>query len=178
MSVATKVTLEEFLALPDPQGNFFDTHELHEGEIVEVPGPSGEHVNIQKRLERLLEARVPTEYTVWREFYYTLPEQSRRADVAVVREARREEQRHTVFFGAPEIVIEVLSESNGAAELAHLRRECLAEQCEQFWIVDPFDRVVEVFRRDGSWYEYPSHTTLPFHFAGCDLELPVAALFA
>ncbi len=102
VSVATRVSVEEFLATPDPQGNFFDSYELHDGEIVGVPGPTVAHIEIQRRLERLLESSLPDRYTALREFYYTLPGESRRADVAVVLKTRMEEQRNKVFAGAPE----------------------------------------------------------------------------
>jgi Uma2 family endonuclease len=172
------MSVEEFQALPDPQGNFFDTHDLHEGEIVEVPGPTGEHVLIQERLEELFRNLVPSHFSVLREFYYTLPDQARRADVAVVLRSRREEQRKQVFSGAPEIVVEVLSDSNGAAELAHLRRECLADACQEFWIVDPFDRTVEVYGRDSAFHQYGSGHTAKLHLEGTEYQVQVGSIFS
>ena len=178
MSVATRMSVEEFQALPDPRGNFFDTHELHDGEIVEVLGPTGEHVDIQKRLERLLEQVMPSSFGVYREFYYTLPEQSRRADVAMVRHSRREEQHKQVFFGAPEILVEVLSESNGAGELGRLRRECLAGACQEFWIIDPFDRTVEVYGQNGEFHQYGPDHTAKLHLEGCEYQVSVRSIFS
>jgi len=178
VNVATKISLDKFLALPDPQGNFFDTHELREGEIVEEPGPTGEHVEIQERVEALLKSSLPSRYNVLREFYYTLPNQARRADVAVVLKSRREHQRKQVFFGAPDIVIEVLSDSNGAAELSHLRRACLAESCQEFWIVDPFDRVVEAFGKDGRFSAYNADDTAIVHLDADEIQLEISGIFS
>ena len=175
-TAAAPVALEDFLANPDI--HYYDFHELHNGEIVEVSPPSIEHVRIQSRLEELFRSIVPAEYTVWREFYYTLPTESRRADVAVVLESRHTEQPpRKAFFGAPDIIVEVFSESNTAADLAHLRRVCLAEHTEQFWIVDPFEKVVEIYHRNGDWKEYRQEATIRFHFAGNDLEMRVAPIF-
>lgn len=171
----TQVALEDFLANPDI--HYYDFHELHDGEIVEVPGPSNERVNIQRRLEQSFRSLVPAEYTVLREFYYTLPTESRRADVAVVLESRRQEQDRKVFFGAPDIIVEVLADSNTATDLVHLRRTCLGGGSDQFRIVDPFERVVETFHRDGTWKEYPQHTTINFSFADRDLQMRVSSIF-
>jgi Uma2 family endonuclease len=179
VSVATRISAEEFQALPDPEGNFFDIHELHDGEIVALPGPTGEHVIIQECLvEEMFRALIPAHYSVSREFYYTLPDQARRADVAVVLRSRREQQRNRVFSGAPDIVIEVLSASNGAAELGHLRRECLADQCQEFWITDPFHRVIEVYGRNGEFYQYGPGYTASLHLDGTEYTVSVDRIFS
>ncbi len=79
--------------------------------------PSNEHVEIQIRLDALLRSLIPGKYTVLREFYFTLPTESRRADVAVVLESRCTDEWKKTFFGSPEILIEVLSDSNKASDL-------------------------------------------------------------
>lgn len=174
-STVAPLSLEEFLANPDI--HYYDFHELHDGEIVEVSPPTNDHVNIQKRLEKLFQSLVSAEYTVWREFYYTLPNESRRADVAVVLESRRQEHLDTVFFGSPEILIEVLSNSNSAKTLTHLRRACLIDKTEQFWIIDPFQKMIEVYHRNGTWKEYRQDSTIRFELAGEDLHMDVASIF-
>jgi Uma2 family endonuclease len=178
VSVATRISAEEFHSLPDPEGNFFDTHELHDGNLVEVPGPTGEHVLIQERCEASLRVLLPNKtYDVLREFYYTMPGQARRADVAVVLRTRREAQRKQVFFGAPEIIIEILSDSNRATDLGRLRRECLADSCQEFWIVDPSDQVVEVYGRTGEFHQYGVDTVAKLHLDGNEYQMAVRRIF-
>ena len=176
--VSTRVTLGEFLANPDI--HYFDLHELHNGEIVEVSPPSRRHVEIQVKLERLLQAALSSDYIVWREFYYTLPTEARRADVAVVSKQRWEGPPSKTFFGAPDLIIEILSPSNTAADLTHLRRACFANGSEQFWILDPFDKVVEIYRKPPSeWQEfgYVESSKIHFQFAGKEHELDVRTIF-
>ena len=49
------MTVEQFQELPLDEGPLL--HELHHGEIVAFAGPKDNHYRLQKRLERLLEAR-------------------------------------------------------------------------------------------------------------------------
>ena len=53
------------------------------------------------------------------------------------------------LFGAPELVIEVLSPSNTASEMRDKRKLCLANGSVEFWVVDPEQREVEVSTPDG-----------------------------
>ena len=151
-TVSTKVSIEEFLSNPDI--HYYDFHELHNGEIVEVTPPSAEHVRLQIHLQSVLQNLLQDAYIVVREFYFVLSTEGRRADVAAVEANRWRGWEKGVFTGSPEIVIEILSPSNRAADLTHLRRVCLDEGAEQFWVVDPFEQMVEIYRRDGSWKEY------------------------
>ena len=175
MSIATTVALQDFLA--NPNIHYYDFHELHNGEIVAVSPPSNEPVEIQVRVEALFRSLIPEQYTVLREFYYTLPTESRRADVAVVLESRRREQWKKTFFGSPEILVEVLSDSNKAADVGHLRRICLAGNTEYFLVVDPFERAVEVYSRDGAWRDFRQGEVMEFRFGGYDVQMDVAAVF-
>jgi Uma2 family endonuclease len=144
VAVATKTSLEEFLSNPDI--HYYDFHELHNGEVVVVSPPSLEHVHIQRHL---IEALSPLFRTagcwVSLEFYYTLESNSRRAEVAAVRESRLAPAK-AVFRGGPDLVIEILSPSNFAEDLDRLRVECFAEGTLQFWIVNATFRTVTVYR--------------------------------
>ena len=46
--------------------------------------------------------------------------------------------------GAPELVIEVLSPSNTAAEIYEKEQICLANGAQEFWVVDPDRRQVKM----------------------------------
>ena len=144
IATATKISLEEFQANPDI--HYYDFNELHNGEIVLVPGPTVEHMEMQQRLEDLLRAVLGPEYTARREFYLTLPTESRRVDVAAVRKDRLQSQRKKVFFGAPELIIEILSPSNTALDVDHLRAVCLEEGTRQFWAVNMEQQTVMVYK--------------------------------
>ena len=145
VSVATQVSLDEFLANPDI--HYYDFHELHNGEVVLVSPPSIEHLALQVRLEielRSLLARLS--YDVFREFYYTLASNSRRADVAVVAQGRLQMNRAKVFRGGPDLLIEVLSPSNTTMDLDKLRSECFQEETREFWQINQALKTVTVYR--------------------------------
>lgn len=145
MSVATKVSLEEFLANPDIR--YYDFHELHNGEIVVVSPPSEQHVDLQERLQELLRSILGPDFISRREFYITLPTESRRVDVAAVRKDRWTGGRK-VFFGAPDLVVEVLSPSNTYLDVDSLRSVCLQEGTLQFWVINMDLRTVTVYKPD------------------------------
>jgi Uma2 family endonuclease len=145
VSVTTRVSLQEFLSNPDI--HYYDFHELHNGEIVEVPPPTIEHLNLQLRFENLLALLLSGRgLTVWREFYYTVASNSRRADVAVVLESRRQAHRDQVFRGGPDLVVEILSPSNTAQDLDLLRTECFQEGTRQFWVINPNLKTATVYQ--------------------------------
>ena len=144
MSGATRVSLEEFLSNSDI--HYYDFHELHHGEVVLVSPPSEAHVDLQERLERLLRSALGADYLTRREFYITLPTEGRRVDVASVAKDRWTGQQTKVFFGAPELVVEVLSPSNTHLDVDHLRATCLRQGTRQFWVVNMVLETVLVFK--------------------------------
>lgn len=176
-TAAGKMSLEEFLA--QPGAAYHDFYELHNGQVIEVPPPTNEHVDVQKRLETLLEQRCAAHgYGAFREFYMTLPTESRRVDVALVKLSRRAEQRHTVFFGSPELVVEVLSPSNTALDMDHLREVCFKHECLEFWVVNIELRTVTVYARDGRISLYRSGQEIPVTSFAAAPPVPVDNIFA
>jgi Uma2 family endonuclease len=170
------MSVEEFLSNPDI--HFYDLHELHDGEVVVVPPPSGEHVDLQKRLESLLRPILGTEYTVHREFYITLAAESRRVDVAAVSTDRWKQQSKSVFHGAPELMIEVLSPSNIHLDVDKLRYSCLQRDTRQFWVVNMDLRTVTVYKRDLEIAMYDlRRSDIPLDELRSGAALTVAAIF-
>jgi Uma2 family endonuclease len=87
------------------------------------------------------------------------------ADVAFIAKARWE----TIpwkgnLSGSPELVIEVLSPSNTAAEMRDKRKLCLETGSREFWIVDLDLREVEVSAKDGPTIIYKSGQEIPLFF--------------
>ena len=99
-------------------------------------------------LASLFAERCSAEYLAAREFYYTLPGESRRADVAVVLKRRLEKYGEAVFSGAPELVVEILSPSNRHMDVDPLRVACFRERCLSFWVVNLEVETVTVYRGD------------------------------
>ena len=167
------MTFEEYEAIPNPPGGIF---ELHHGELFKVAFPEFPHVRAQWQLRRLLESAAGDTGIVEKEMpYRPLAEhECWGADVAFVSKARWE-SIDRYWFGAPELVIEVLSPSNSVDELLEKRKLCLENGSREFWTVDTKLRQVEVSTPDGHTITYKSGQEIPLLFGG---HLAVDAIFA
>jgi Uma2 family endonuclease len=170
------ITVEQYRHLP--KGGEF-VYELHNGEVVERTRPKAGHAKLQRRLERLLEAKLAGFGEVMVEFAYRAsPEfDLRAADVAAISRARwdgmdDEDNLH----GAPELVIEVISPSNTRAQLQQTVSLCLNHGGVECWLVDRKRKSVTVIQKDGSTAVYTPGTEIPLAAFGGD-SLSVAAIF-
>src|SRR5258707_6316791 len=158
------MTVEEFAKLPDPLGA--RRSELFHGEIIEVSAPEHPHVRAQWQLRRRLDNAADDSGVVITEFpYRPLPEyECWFADVAYISKERWE-SIHRWLMGAPDLVVEVLSPSNRAAEIREKRKICLENGSREFWVVDQRAREVEVWTPDGRSVTYKSGQQILLFFA-------------
>ncbi|MGA2183877.1 MAG: Uma2 family endonuclease [Bryobacteraceae bacterium] len=145
------VTYEEFVPLAETS----NTHlELHFGQVVDMGLPTLRHVSLQKRIERLMEGALGSEWEVLVEMpYRALPQfESRSADVGAVSGQRFQAGlKENYLTGSPEIVVEVFSpKSNTAAEMAEKASLCLGTGTVQFWVVDERFSIVSVTTASGT----------------------------
>jgi Uma2 family endonuclease len=77
---------------------------------------------------------------------------------------------------SPELVIEVLSPSNTAAEMRAKKKLCLENGSQQFWVVDKVHREVEVSTPDGRTVTYKAGQRIPLFFAA-GKSISVDAIF-
>jgi Uma2 family endonuclease len=136
------------------------------------------HVRVQRRIRRLLE-QAAGDAIVESEFGYRAVAEGeyRRADVVLISKTRWEDITPDDYFhGAPDLVIEVLSPSNTAAEMRDKRKLCLANGCAQFWVVDPEQHEVEVSTPDGHSVIYGPGRHIELFFAAGS-SLAVDAIF-
>jgi Uma2 family endonuclease len=170
------MTVEEFQQLPET-GPFY--YELRHGELVQVTRPILKHTRGQKKLERLLEDYAGEDFVVIMEFpFRALPEHELRvADVAAISRDRLDHADHqSVFRGVPELVIEILSPSNTAAEMNDKERLCLENGCREFWVVDMDLRLVKIATPDGVTRTFRAGQEIPLNLFGARV-LPVDAIF-
>ncbi len=178
MAVATHLlTVEEFRKLPKDQGPVY--HELRHGEIVAVTRPKLKHLLIQRNLRRSFEALAePGSYVDVEVAYRPLPEHELWvADVAYVSAERfAATDRDDNIHGAPDIVIEVLSPSNTAAELDEKEQLCLENGAKEFWRINQNLRQVKVSTPDGHTVTWHAGQEIPLPLFG-GARLAVNAIF-
>ena len=177
VTTTSLMTVEQFRQLPEAE---FRHSELRHGELVPVTPPKLKHFLMQNRLVDLLRPAAPSGGFVSMEFgFRALPEHElRSADVAfVTRERFESADPEDNLHGAPDLVIEVLSPSNTAAEMYDREKLCLENGCREFWIVDPELRQVKVSTPDGITTTYRAGQEIPLHVFGGG-SLKVDAIFA
>jgi Uma2 family endonuclease len=172
-STTKLMTFAEYEQIPNPPGGIY---ELRHGELVKVSYPKYPHVRAQSQLHSLLASAAGAVGTVTLEVpYRPLPEyECWGADVAYISKARWD-SIDEYLLGAPELVIEVLSPSNTAAEMLDKRNLCLANGSREFWVVDTKYRLVDVSTPDGLTVTYKSGQEIPLLFGG---RLSVDAIFS
>ncbi len=169
------MTFEEFAKLPNHPGGHY---ELHHGEVIFVPPPKYRHHRIQRRPLRLLERAAGDAGETSMEFGFR-PLGEREywvADAVYLPKGRWDAiPPEGIFTGSPDLVIEVLSPSNTAAEMRDKRKLCLETGPPQFWLVDPDARQVDVSTPDGHSVTCSSGQQIPLCFGG---SLAVDEIFA
>jgi Uma2 family endonuclease len=172
------MTVEQFRELPPDHGPWL--HELQSGQVVVSARPKAKQYKLQTRLAHLLETRGGSLGVVGIELPFRAVPQFdlRAADVAFISQERWDAiDPEDNLRGAPELVIEVKSPSNTWAELRERASLCLANGCQDFWIVDEKARTITAIDRDGKAFKYSEADTVPLPLFGGD-GLRVADVFA
>jgi len=146
------VTWPEFLRLPE-RSDTGQRHELHDGEVVLVPPARPLHIKLQKRIEHLLETLAGERGVVTIEFpYRPAPNlQFWFADVAYIPRSEWDAlppNDYPVY--APALIVEVLSPSNTPTKVNRQRIAAMSAGTQEFWVVDPQERTVQVTDGAGS----------------------------
>ena len=160
------MTVEEFQQLPET-GPFY--YELRHGELVQVTRPILKHSLAQTTLYDLLKPFAGNRFWVSMEVpFRALPEHELRvAHVAAISRDRLDQaDRESVFRGVPELVIEILSPSNTAAEMNDKERLCLENGCREFWVVDMDLRLVKISTPDGVTRAFRAGQEIPLNLFG------------
>ena len=133
-----------FLELPDEiRAEYVD------GQAFVSPPPSYEHQRVCMRLRDQLVAQTNAPVAVavgWR-----LPGREPRLRIPDLMVLAHEPESDVVT-GAPPVVVEVLS-TNRSDDLVRKSTEYLEAGAQQYWIVDPRDRVVDVFHQVAAGWE-------------------------
>ncbi|MGA2135883.1 MAG: Uma2 family endonuclease [Bryobacteraceae bacterium] len=171
------MTAAEFQELPLDDSPY--QYELHHGEVVTMSRPKSRHFKLQVRLTQLLRPTAEHLGIVELEVPFRAVPQFdfRAADVVFVSRERWDAvDPNDNLRGAPELVIEVKSESNTWAELRERASLCLANGCLDFWILDDKARTVTTIAPDGKPLLFSETECVPLRLFGSNC-LPVSEIF-
>ena len=180
MSITTKlITGEELLAMGD-----IGRCELIYGEVVRM-SPSGfEHGHITARLANLLQSwndqhKLGVVLGAEAGFYLQRdPDLVRAPDAAFVENHRVGDQLPSGFFeGPPDLAVEVVSPTDPWPDVESKVQMWLAHGCRSCWVVDPKNRSISLYRKDGSIVKLRENQTLEDSILP-GFSTPVAAVFA
>jgi Uma2 family endonuclease len=154
------MTVEQFDLLPEREDVL---EELHWGHLVTLSRPQAWHIKLQVKLAELLRPlSTGRGYVITELPFRTIAEYDlRAADVAFVSKARWDAVSEGYLAGAPELVIEILSPSNTRPQIREYAALCLANGCEEFWVVSYNKKTVTVTDRSGQSVEYSQGMEVP-----------------
>ncbi|HEX8154013.1 MAG TPA: Uma2 family endonuclease, partial [Thermoanaerobaculia bacterium] len=146
---ATKLTYDDYAAMADDGQRY----ELIEGELVLNPSPFTRHQMVAGAIYYFLEAHIRTHGggrvlhapcdVVLAKDTVLIP------DVLFVSTARASVITPKNVQGAPDLVVEVLSDGTRRRDLNAKRRLYEQHGVAEYWVVDPDADTVRVFRREG-----------------------------
>jgi Uma2 family endonuclease len=146
---STRMTYQDFAGLPDNGKHY----ELIEGELVLNPSPVTRHQQIVRKIVVRLDLYF-TDHGGGEVFVAPLDvvladDVVLEPDLIVVRDERRSIVTDKNIQGAPNIVVEILSE--GTRRRDEILKRKLYERfgIDEYWVVDPVIDVVKLYRRSG-----------------------------
>ena len=151
-TAAVKLTYADLLALPDDRMR----HELIDGEHHVTAAPTLRHQAVLGNLFATLHGFVQA-HRLGEVFvapldvllsYFDVLE----PDVLFVGRARLARLEERFVRGAPDLAVEVLSPSTRGRDLMVKRRVYRQFGVAEYWIVDPAQETIEIFRGGGSWF--------------------------
>lgn len=150
MSTATLLTLEQFEQLPQRDGV---RYELRDGELVKMANAKAGHERAKFRIERSLIAYILQHPIgeIYSEASFALsPSRVCAPDVSFLRNelAANTDPDH-IFQGAPDLAIEVVSDSESALDLRQKIQDYLDAGSKAVWAFYPKLRVIAVYDKSG-----------------------------
>jgi Uma2 family endonuclease len=150
VTAVRKLTASDFWKFPDDDGN---RHELIDGEWYMTPPPNSDHQAVVTQLAYMLLRHVmsrklgrvlvaPLAVVLGR---HSVPE----PDIVFIAESRRAILKKKGVYGAPDLVVEVLSPSTESYDRG--KKASMYEEAgvREYWLADPEERTIEIreFRR-------------------------------
>jgi Uma2 family endonuclease len=151
MTTATKLTYDDYVAMPDDGRR----HEIIDGDDYVVPAPSTWHQSVAINLTLILAPYAREHGGV--PFFAPLdvilsPENVVQPDFIFVRAERAAIVEKRGIFGAPDLAVEILSESNRLHDVRRKKKLYERFGVGEYWMVDPDRKTVTVLRLEGAAY--------------------------
>ena len=139
-----KFTYEDYLKTPDDQ-----RYELIEGELIITPSPVPYHQWLSKNIEFELEKFV-REKELGKVFYapcdvYLDNENVLQPDILFISKERLNIIGEKNIQGAPDLVIEILSESTAYQDMVKKKKLYAQFGVKEYWIIDPGEKTAETY---------------------------------
>jgi len=160
----TQLTLEEFLALPEGEGDI--TYELIDGQTVPKMSPKNFHSRLTRTLIKFLENWGEERGEIGVEWAVKLTRKGRDwvpvPDLLYVSYERLSPDwnQDEACPVVPELVIEIISQGQTFGQLAAKARDYLDAQVLRVWVVDSKARSITVFYPDAPPQTYMGDTLL------------------
>jgi Uma2 family endonuclease len=161
-SLRTPMSFAEYQALGETKH-----HEYYDGLTIVNP-PSKHHVQITKRLTRLLDASCPPRYEAFPEFGWQPVDSTMFEPDVVV--AATDAPGQDALHAPPLLVVEVTSRSTRSEDLGRKMRAYAEGGAPWYWIADSGAATLTVYRNDGSQF-------VPFAAGGADRPLELSEPF-
>jgi Uma2 family endonuclease len=178
---AQKLTLEEFLALPETK----PASEYIEGQVSPKPMPQGKHSTIQGELVGAINQVVKPKQRAraFPELRCTFAGRSLVPDVAVIvwDNIPRDENGEIAnqFLTAPDWLIEILFPQQSQTQVVKKILFCLKHGIQMSWLIDPSERTLFVYypKQEIAVFEIGDDVGLPVPEFANGFELTVGGLF-
>ena len=147
-----KMTVDDYIGLPEREGIW----ELIDGVLTKMASPSAEHQRLIGILYHLIEnylaATAPKPGIAILAFSVALSTfRVAVPDLVYVRAGREHLLRGPVVSGAPDLVVEVMSQDR-AKDLIRNRQWYAAAGIPEYWILDPVNDILTILELSGSQY--------------------------
>ena len=147
-----KYTIEDYRALPEGA-----PYQLIGGELVSSPAPSTYHQKVLRNLFVVMWSYVSGKGLGELLFspidVYLEEGEAYQPDIVFVSKERMGIIKGDGIWGAPDMVIEILSKSTAYYDMKHKKRVYERSGVREYWIVDPYEKSVEVYERRGERFE-------------------------
>ena len=162
VGIGTKLTLEDFLALPD--GDVY--YEFVDGQAVPKVSPKFFHSTLQFALCSLIRAWCKGRGRVLPEWAILLKRQGKDwapvPDLTYISYERlpKNWRRNEACPTIPELVIEIISPDQTMQEFEYKAKDYLAAGVPRVWVIDPEAILIRSFFADGSSQVYTDNTPI------------------